>query len=70
MVGKWLSTSDQRNLDAAMDGVHKLAPLGGTSLDAAFAAIRQMDPKPDSVLLLTDGPDPGQSRRSRQHHLQ
>ena len=35
--------------------LHKLIPNGGTSLQNAFAAAATLDPKPDNVLLVTDG---------------
>ena len=52
---QWLNTSDPKHLDGAIAAVRRLAPKGGTSLIEAFDVIRQMEPKPDSVLLLTDG---------------
>ena len=61
---QWLSTSDTKHLDGAIAAVRMLAPNGGTSLIDAFDVIRQMDPKPDSVLLLTDGlPTQGKSKQ-------
>ena len=32
-----------------------VAPRGGTSLYHAFAALRTMNPRPDNLILLTDG---------------
>jgi von Willebrand factor type A domain len=60
---QWLNTSDPKQLDGSIAAVRRLAPNGGTSLINAFDVIRQMDPKPDSVLLLTDGlPTQGKSK--------
>lgn len=61
---QWLNTSDPKHLDGAIAAVRRLAPKGGTSLIAAFDVIWQMEPKPDSVLLLTDGlPTQGKSKQ-------
>lgn len=61
---RWLSSSNQEHLKGAVEGVKKLVPNGGTNLAFAFDIIRQLKPKPDSVLLLTDGlPTQGQSMR-------
>jgi hypothetical protein len=61
---RWLNSSDPKHLDGAIAAVRRLAPKGGTNLIAAFDVIRQLEPKPDSVLLLTDGlPTQGKSKR-------
>lgn len=61
---RWLSTSDLELLDGAIAALRRQAPQGGTNLRNAFDVIRQLEPKPDSVLLLTDGlPTQGKSRR-------
>lgn len=65
--GKWLSTDDAAGLTAALTAAREIVPDGGTSLHRAFAIIQQMTPRPDSVILLTDGlptqgPTPGSSR--------
>lgn len=60
---KWLDTNDPKLLADAIGAVGRVAPQGGTSLHGAFDVISQMTPKPDSVLLLTDGlPTQGKSR--------
>jgi hypothetical protein len=38
-----------------LSAARQIAPANGTSLHKAFAAIRTLKPKPDSVILLTDG---------------
>jgi hypothetical protein len=53
--GKWLSTDNTKVLSAALSASRQLAPLGGTSLHQAFEAAKQLSPKPDSIILLTDG---------------
>jgi hypothetical protein len=53
--GKWLNTDDAKQLSAAILAVRDFAPTAGTSLHQAFAVIEKLDPKPDSVILITDG---------------
>ena len=53
--GKWFSTNDGRRIAETIAAVRRLAPENGTSLHKAFDAIAAMVPKPDSVVLLTDG---------------
>lgn len=61
---RWLNSSDLELLDGAIAAVRRLAPQGGTNLRNAFDVISQLEPKPDSVLLLTDGlPTQGKSKR-------
>lgn len=53
--GRWLSTDDAAQMSAAIKAAQDLAPIGGTSLHRAFAVIEKLSPRPDSVILLTDG---------------
>jgi len=53
--GIWLEAKDRARVDKAIAVLRQTAPLGGTSLHAAFAAARAMNPPPDNILLLTDG---------------
>ncbi|HSE76394.1 MAG TPA: VWA domain-containing protein [Alphaproteobacteria bacterium] len=53
--GKWLSTDDVAQMSAAIKAAREIAPTGGTSLYRAFAVIDRISPRPDSVILLTDG---------------
>lgn len=60
--GKWLSTDDAAQMSAAIKAAREVAPIGGTSLHRAFAVIEKLSPRPDSVILLTDGlPTQGRS---------
>jgi hypothetical protein len=60
---QWLSANAPANLKGVMSAVGKLAPQGGTNLHKAFDVIRTMSPRPDSVILLTDGlPTQGKGR--------
>lgn len=53
--GKWLRAADGAQLDAAVRGLRASPPGGGTSLYRAFAAARELSPRPDNILLVTDG---------------
>jgi hypothetical protein len=60
--GVWLDGGDREELDGAVRDLRKLVPDRGTNLYHGFAAIRQMQPLPDNVILLVDGlPTQGQS---------
>ncbi len=61
---RWLDSDDTEQLRAAIDGIQQVAPLNGTNLDKAFQVISALDPRPDSVVLVTDGL-PTQGLRSR-----
>lgn len=54
-AGKWLDAGDATHLSDAIDGVRTLAPEKGTSLINAFAVAAKLSPKPDSIILITDG---------------
>lgn len=62
---QWLSTNNPKHRDEAIKTVRGVAPIGGTNLSAAFDVISRLVPKPDSVLLLTDGlPTQGRSGKT------
>jgi len=63
----WLDGSDREALDTAVKNLRAVIPGKGTSLYNAFAAIDDLRPRPDNVILLTDGlptvgPNPGSAR--------
>jgi hypothetical protein len=59
----WLDTSDSVHIDKAIDALRQVVPGNGTSLYRAVAAIRELEPRPDNVYLLTDGlPTQGKSK--------
>jgi len=61
--GKWLNASSAQDVGAAADAVRKLVPGDGTSLYHAFAVAKELSPRPDNILLLTDGlPTRGRNR--------
>jgi len=52
---RWLNVRDPGVLDRAVAAVRGVVPAEGTSLYHAFAAVKEMSPKPDNLILLTDG---------------
>lgn len=53
--GKWIDSTDGSELDEAIEQLRKITPEKGTSLINAFAKIKELDPLPDNIYLLTDG---------------
>jgi hypothetical protein len=53
--GQWVTVTDGTELDAPVEALRASYPQGGTSLHAAFNAIKTLEPKPDNIFLLTDG---------------
>ena len=61
--GKWLSTSNPKEIDGAIRGLREAIPSGGTSLYNAFNTATQLKPGPDNILVVTDGlPTQGKSK--------
>lgn len=59
--GQWLQASELTQLDKAVQAVGRIIPDGGTSLERAFLAARELKPTPDDIVLITDGlPTQGQ----------
>ena len=50
-----LSAGNKANLQRVIAAARDVAPERGTNLERAFEAIKRLSPKPDSVILLTDG---------------
>jgi hypothetical protein len=60
--GKWLPAGDAKVLNDALRELRRTVPQDGTSLENAFYALRSLSPKPDSIILITDGlPTQGES---------
>ena len=60
--GKWLPAGDAKALNDALRELRRTVPRDGTSLENAFSALRALSPKPDSIILVTDGlPTQGES---------
>ncbi|HEU4601990.1 MAG TPA: hypothetical protein VFS24_08480 [Steroidobacteraceae bacterium] len=53
--GKWLKASDPNSMNDAITNLRKLVPQDGTSIENAFIAMNTLAPKPDSVIMITDG---------------
>jgi len=53
--GKWQRADDGKALNEALRELRKLVPKDGTSLENAFAVVTQLSPRPDNVVLITDG---------------
>jgi hypothetical protein len=67
-AGKWLNPGDPKQLAQAVETLRTLVPEGGTSLFNAYAAIRAFTPRPDQVVLVTDGlPTQGKDRGPRDY---
>jgi mRNA-degrading endonuclease RelE of RelBE toxin-antitoxin system len=61
-AGRWLPASDADTLDQAIAALHALVPERGTSLGNALAVVNAIKPRPDNIMLLTDGlPTQGRS---------
>ena len=52
---EWLKVNDANALGDAINALRKLVPKDGTSLENAFSALNALNPKPDNVILITDG---------------
>lgn len=53
--GSWLSVKNSNQLNQAIDNVNRTLPENGTSLENLFRDIAAMQPKPDNIILITDG---------------
>ncbi len=53
--GRWIDVTDGSELTDAVERLREVSPDKGTSLINAFAKIKELDPPPDNIYLLTDG---------------
>lgn len=53
--GRWLQASNRDEVEAAVTGLHRMTPAGGTSLYKALAVAKKLSARPDNILLVTDG---------------
>jgi hypothetical protein len=61
--GKWLSASSREDVDGAVNALRQTIPGDGTSLYHALAVAKALSPRPDNILLITDGlPTQGRSK--------
>lgn len=54
-AGKWLKVNDPNSLNEALGNLRKVVPKDGTSLENAIIALNALTPRPDNVILITDG---------------
>ena len=52
--GLWLKADDADQLEGAVHKLRRTVPKNGTNMYSAFQVIRDMNPRPDNVILLTD----------------
>ncbi len=52
--GLWLTAGDGNQLDEARQRLRRTVPKNGTNMHAAFQVIRDMNPRPDNVIILVD----------------
>jgi hypothetical protein len=65
LQGKWIASTDRPTVDRMLASLKQTIPRGGTSLYNAFSAAGRMGPRPDNILLLTDGlPTQGERKSS------
>jgi hypothetical protein len=53
--GKWLDADDANALSGALRELRQAVPKDGTSLENAFTAAMTLAPRPDNIILVTDG---------------
>jgi hypothetical protein len=53
--GKWLKVNDPNALGEALQSLRKVVPKDGTSIENAFVAMNALNPRPDNVIMITDG---------------
>ena len=64
--GQWLEVADEQQLTGAVNELNKIVPTEGTNLENLFVNIKQMNPLPDNIYLITDGLPTLGSRGSNQ----
>jgi hypothetical protein len=66
--GRWLDAANPALLSQAIEALNGTVPEGGTSLINAWSVIRSLSPRPDQVVLVTDGlPTQGRERPLRSY---
>ncbi|MES2604151.1 MAG: VWA domain-containing protein [Pseudomonadota bacterium] len=53
--GQWLEVADDAKLNDAINNLNETIPAEGTNLEQLFASVKQMNPLPDNIYLITDG---------------
>ena len=66
LQGQWVAVNKREVVDRMLAAVKKTIPQDGTSLYNAFAAAAKIRPRPDNIILLTDGlPTQGERKPSK-----
>jgi len=60
--GSWTAATDTKTVGKIIAELNRRVPEKGTSLENAFSVVKSLRPKPDNILLITDGL-PTQGRR-------
>jgi hypothetical protein len=53
--GKWLKSNDPNAMSDALASLRKIIPNEGTSIENAITALNALSPRPDNVIMVTDG---------------
>lgn len=53
--GIWLSVTDVDSINSMLARLTEIIPTGGTSLEKVFSRAKSLTPRPDNIILLTDG---------------
>lgn len=53
--GKWLKSNDPNAMGDALEALRKTIPKDGTSIENAITALNALNPRPDNVIMVTDG---------------
>lgn len=61
----WIPVTEEIQIDRLVDRLQHVAPADGTNLERAFAAVRDLSPRPDNIILITDGLPTQGGRKSR-----
>lgn len=54
-AASWLAVTESSRIDELLVNLREVAPIGGTNLEEAFIRARGMSPRPDNIILITDG---------------
>lgn len=54
-AGRWVPATDAAAVNAMIAALRQQVPAEGTSLENVFSLVRNLTPRPDNVLLITDG---------------
>ena len=51
----WLEAKNQPELEAIASNIETIVPFGGTNLQGAVMSLKNLNPSPDSIWIITDG---------------